>query len=86
MPNDFVIRPIGQVVSPLTDAANDLRRVFDPRSADRPNPIGLHSARILAIEQAQIRVAGVEAIDGTPLVDIKPVLRRSQNGEAELTE
>ena len=48
--------------------------VFSTRSPDRPNPIGLHRVTILAVERPRIQVAGLEAIDGTPLLDIKPVL------------
>lgn len=49
--------------------------VFATRSPDRPNPIGLHRAQVLAIdEKGYIEVAALEAIDGTPIVDIKPVL------------
>ncbi|MGH9114105.1 MAG: TrmO family methyltransferase domain-containing protein, partial [Acidimicrobiales bacterium] len=43
-------------------------------SPDRPNPIGLHEVEILAIEGTRIQVRDLEAIDGTPVVDIKPVL------------
>lgn len=48
--------------------------VFSTRSADRPNPIGLHRVRVLAIDGARIRVAALEALDGTPVLDLKPVL------------
>ena len=44
------------------------------RSADRPNPIGLHRVRILAVDGARMAVQGLEAVDGTPVVDVKPVL------------
>lgn len=49
--------------------------VFGTRSPDRPNPIGLHRVTLLAIAGNRLRVAPMEAIDGTPVVDIKPVLR-----------
>ena len=44
---------------------------------DRPNPVGLHQVRILAIDGTRIRVSDLEAIDGTPVLDIKPVLAAS---------
>ena len=61
-------------VRPRGNPANALQGVFNTRSPDRPNPIGLHRVRILAIEGARMRVADLEAIDGTPIVDVKPVL------------
>jgi tRNA-Thr(GGU) m(6)t(6)A37 methyltransferase TsaA len=62
-------------VHPRDDTRNPLTGVFATRSADRPNPIGLHRVSILAIESnGRLRVRGLEAIDGTPVVDIKPVL------------
>ncbi len=51
-----------------------LTGVFACRSPDRPNPIGLHRTKILSIEGTRLHVEGVEAIDGTPVLDIKPVL------------
>lgn len=48
--------------------------VFSTRSPDRPNPIGLHRAQIVAVEGLRILVSELEAIDGTPVIDIKPVL------------
>jgi tRNA (Thr-GGU) A37 N-methylase len=52
--------------------------VFATRSPDRTNPIGLHRAKILRIsDERWIQVDGLEAIDGTPIVDIKPVLERT---------
>jgi tRNA (Thr-GGU) A37 N-methylase len=48
--------------------------VFATRSPHRPNPIGLHRVTVLAIEGRQFRVADLEALDGTPIVDVKPVL------------
>jgi tRNA-Thr(GGU) m(6)t(6)A37 methyltransferase TsaA len=62
------------VVHPRGNAANPLRGVFGTRSPDRPNPIGLHPVRILAIAGTRIRVSGLEALDRTPIVDVKPVL------------
>jgi tRNA-Thr(GGU) m(6)t(6)A37 methyltransferase TsaA len=51
-----------------------LRGVFATRSPDRPNPIGLHRVSVLEVAGLRLRVAPLEAIDGTPIVDIKPVL------------
>lgn len=65
-------------VHPRDDPAAALLGVFSTRSADRPNPIGIHRVRILeAATTVRIRVQGLEAIDGTPIVDLKPVLDRS---------
>jgi tRNA-Thr(GGU) m(6)t(6)A37 methyltransferase TsaA len=62
------------VVHPRSDPANPLTGVFSTRSPARPNPIGLHRVRILAVDGLRVRVADLEAIDGTPIVDVKPVL------------
>jgi len=62
------------VVHPRGDEQRPLRGVFSTRSPDRPNPIGLHRVRILAIEDTTIRVQNLEALDRTPVLDIKPVL------------
>jgi tRNA (Thr-GGU) A37 N-methylase len=48
--------------------------VFATRSPDRPNPVGLHRVTVLEVADQKLRVAQLEAIDGTPIVDIKPVL------------
>jgi tRNA-Thr(GGU) m(6)t(6)A37 methyltransferase TsaA len=61
-------------VHPRDDPANPERGVFSTRSADRPNPIGLHRVEILAIDGTRIHVRNLEALDGTPVVDVKPVL------------
>ena len=50
--------------------------VFSTRSPDRPNPIGLHRVHVLAVEGRRVQVADLEALDGTPVVDVKPVLDR----------
>ena len=65
-------------VHPRDDLRNPLTGVFATRSPDRPNPIGLHRVEVLAISGGHLRVRGLEAIDGTPLIDIKPVLRRAE--------
>ncbi len=61
-------------VHPQDDKRNPLTSVFATRSADRPNPIGLHPVNVLEIADDKIKVAPLEAIDGTPVVDIKPVI------------
>ena len=48
--------------------------MFNTRSPDRPNPIGMHRVTVLEIDGLRLRVSGLEAIDGTPIVDVKPVL------------
>jgi tRNA-Thr(GGU) m(6)t(6)A37 methyltransferase TsaA len=62
-------------VHPRADVANPVRGVFSTRSPARPNPIGLHELRILAIDGTRVRVSALEAVDGTPVLDVKPVLR-----------
>jgi tRNA-Thr(GGU) m(6)t(6)A37 methyltransferase TsaA len=62
------------VVHPRGDPDRPARGVFSTRSQDRPNPIGLHRVQVLAIDGTRIRVRHLEALDGTPVVDIKPVL------------
>lgn len=52
--------------------------VFSTRSPNRPNPIGLHRVTVRAVEDGRLRVGPLEAIDGTPVVDIKPVIRPSE--------
>jgi tRNA-Thr(GGU) m(6)t(6)A37 methyltransferase TsaA len=61
-------------VHPRSDPRNPLTGVFATRSPDRPNPIGLHPVTVLAIDGNRLRVGPIEAIDGTPVVDIKIVL------------
>ena len=61
-------------VHPRDDVSNPLRGVFGTRSADRPNPIGLHPVEVLAIEGNRVRVSNLEAVHGTPILDVKPVL------------
>jgi tRNA-Thr(GGU) m(6)t(6)A37 methyltransferase TsaA len=62
------------VVRPRDDPARAERGVFSTRSPDRPNPIGLHRVEILAIEGLRIHVSDLEALDGTPVLDVKAVL------------
>ena len=63
-------------VHPRDDRSRPLQGVFNTRSPDRPNPIGLHPVEVVAVEGTRMRVRNLEAIDGTPIVDVKPVLRR----------
>jgi len=60
-------------VRPHDAPANTKRGVFSTRSPDRPNPIGIHRVTILAIDGARLQVDNLEAVDGTPILDIKPV-------------
>jgi tRNA-Thr(GGU) m(6)t(6)A37 methyltransferase TsaA len=62
-------------VRPRGDTTRPEQGVFGTRSPDRPNPIGLHRVRVLAIDGPRVRVDALEALDGTPIVDVKPVLR-----------
>ena len=61
-------------VHPRDDLSAPLKGVFATRSADRPNPIGLHPVVLHAIDGLRLHVSPLEAIDGTPVIDIKPVL------------
>ncbi len=61
-------------VHPRDDLRNPLTGVFSTRSQDRPNPIGLHRVSIAAVDGSRVLVRGLEAVDGTPIVDVKPVL------------
>lgn len=61
-------------VHPRGDPARPETGVFSTRSPDRPNPIGLHRVAILSVEGMRVRVRDLEALDGTPIVDVKPVL------------
>lgn len=62
-------------VRPRGDLARPEQGVFGTRSPDRPNPIGLHRVTVLEVDGLRMRVSGLEALDGTPVVDVKPVLR-----------
>jgi tRNA-Thr(GGU) m(6)t(6)A37 methyltransferase TsaA len=61
-------------VHPRDDASVPERGVFRTRSQDRPNPIGLHRCRILGRDGTRLTVSGLEAVDGTPVVDVKIAL------------
>lgn len=62
------------VAHPRGDPRNPETGVFSTRSPDRPNPIGLHRVRVSAVDGQRIQVSDLEALDGTPIVDVKPVL------------
>ncbi|CAN5186114.1 tRNA (N6-threonylcarbamoyladenosine(37)-N6)-methyltransferase TrmO [soil metagenome] len=66
------VHPRGRLEAPLTG-------VFATRSPDRTNPVGLHRVSVLEVAGQRLRVAPMEAIDGTPVVDIKPVLAPSED-------
>lgn len=59
---------------PRSDPRNPLTGVFATRSPDRPNPLGLNSVVIQEVKGSSLRIGPIEAIDGTPVVDIKPEL------------
>jgi tRNA-Thr(GGU) m(6)t(6)A37 methyltransferase TsaA len=61
-------------VRPRDDPRNPETGVFSTRSQDRPNPIGLHRVRVVGLDGLRVRVSDLEALDGTPILDIKPVL------------
>jgi tRNA-Thr(GGU) m(6)t(6)A37 methyltransferase TsaA len=61
-------------VHPRGDVSNPLTGVFSTRSPDRPNPLGLHRVKVLEINQGGLHIGPIEAIDGTPVIDIKPVV------------
>jgi len=61
-------------VHPRDDVSRPRQGVFSTRSSDRPNPIGLHHVSIVSVEENAIGVRNLEAIDGTPVLDVKPVL------------
>jgi tRNA-Thr(GGU) m(6)t(6)A37 methyltransferase TsaA len=62
-------------VHPRDDPANPLTGVFSTRSQDRPNPVGIHEAEVAAVDGTRVCVDQLEAVDGTPVIDLKPVLR-----------
>jgi tRNA-Thr(GGU) m(6)t(6)A37 methyltransferase TsaA len=65
-------------VHPRGDPNRSQQGVFNTRSPDRPNPIGLHRVTVVSIDGARLEVRDLEAIDGTPIVDVKPLLRSVQ--------
>jgi tRNA-Thr(GGU) m(6)t(6)A37 methyltransferase TsaA len=66
-------------VHPRGDPSRAQEGVFATRSPHRPNPIGLHPVEIVSVEGLRVRVRNLEAIDGTPILDLKPVLSRDVN-------
>jgi len=67
-------------VHPRSDPRRPLTGVFATRSPDRPNPIGLHQVTVRNISKNRLRIGPIEAIDGTPVIDIKPVVCEIQKG------
>jgi len=65
-------------VHPRSDRRLPLAGVFATRSPDRPNPLGLHRVTVRKVAGKRLRVGPIEALDGTPVVDIKPVLGGSE--------
>jgi tRNA-Thr(GGU) m(6)t(6)A37 methyltransferase TsaA len=61
-------------VHPRGDISRPQEGVFNTRSPHRPNPIGLHRVQITAIDGARVQVRSLEAVDGTPVIDVKPIL------------
>ena len=66
-------------VHPRSDRRRPLTGVFATRSPDRPNPLGLHRVTVRSVGKNRLRIGPIEAIDGTPVVDIKPVLSSLQD-------
>jgi tRNA-Thr(GGU) m(6)t(6)A37 methyltransferase TsaA len=66
------VHPQGNLAKPLTG-------VFLTRSPDRPNPLGLHRARVLEMNPDGLLIGPIEAIDGTPVLDIKPVIEEADD-------
>jgi tRNA-Thr(GGU) m(6)t(6)A37 methyltransferase TsaA len=67
------------VVHPRGDTSRPLTGVFSTRSPHRPNPIGLHRVKVLTVDGLRVQVSDLEAIDGTPVVDVKPVISADQS-------
>ena len=81
-PPEPVLKDYGNIASrdvlrvhPRGDTSRPEQGVFNTRSPDRPNPIGLHRVEIAAIVGCRVQVRNLEALDGTPIVDVKPMLR-----------
>jgi tRNA-Thr(GGU) m(6)t(6)A37 methyltransferase TsaA len=71
---DRALRDVLQV-RPRSRTTGPVQGVFSTRSPDRPNPIGLHRVTVLELDGGRVRVDQLEALDGTPIVDLKPLLR-----------
>ncbi len=65
---------------PQDDLWREEQGVFNTRSHERPNPIGLHPVEVVSVDGLRLRVRPLEAVDGTPIVDVKPVLRSDVGG------
>ena len=61
-------------VHPRGDASRTVEGVFNTRSPHRPNPIGLHHTKVVALDGLRVHVDALEAVDGTPILDVKPLL------------
>ena len=68
---------------PGDDPTGPERGVFSTRSPARPNPVGLHRVTIVEVSDGRLRVGPLEAIDGTPVIDIKPVIRSDERSGTE---
>ena len=66
-------------VHPRSNRRRPLAGVFSTRSPDRPNPLGLHRVTVRKVGKSRLRIGPIEALDGTPVVDIKPVLASKQD-------
>jgi tRNA-Thr(GGU) m(6)t(6)A37 methyltransferase TsaA len=66
-------------VHPRGNRASALTGVFSTRSPDRPNPVGLHRVKVLKKSSGKLLIGPIEAIDGTPVIDIKPVIETRDN-------
>jgi tRNA-Thr(GGU) m(6)t(6)A37 methyltransferase TsaA len=66
-------------IYPRREVNAPLKGVFSTRSPDRPNPIGLHRVSVLEMDGQRLRIGPIEAIDGTPVIDLKPVLALSND-------
>jgi tRNA-Thr(GGU) m(6)t(6)A37 methyltransferase TsaA len=71
------------VTRPRDDPGNPLTGVFSTRSPDRPNPVGLHRVPVIAVDGLRVQVGDLEALDGTPVIDVKPVLGPVPGRDAE---
>jgi tRNA-Thr(GGU) m(6)t(6)A37 methyltransferase TsaA len=67
-------------VHPRGDTSREMEGVFSTRSPHRPNPIGLHRVKITAVDGTRVQVRALEAVNGTPIVDVKPVLNEDIGG------
>lgn len=65
-------------VHPRGDLSQPMQGVFSTRSPHRPNPLGLHPVTVFEVDGTRVKVTNLEAINGTPIVDIKPVLRTNE--------